>query len=126
MADEFQAYLKELDKANGNFTLQTYFHFSQKCQELRGGQTKKEALLKFIGNEFFTNTNRQKRLALRNPVTRDECKKYLQEDHPNADSIPQHLWDAEIEVQRHLADHYQNFLKKRYQERNNSLTACLL
>ncbi len=126
-ADEFHAYLLELDKANGKFTLQTYLNFALKCDELRNpsqGHSKAQ-ILASMSSEFFSNSNRGKRLALTNEVTREECKKFL-ENKPDGKNIPQHLWNAEEEAQSHLSDHYQNFLKKKYQDRKNSLTACIL
>ena len=44
-------------------------------------------------------------MALRNEVTRDQCKKYL-ENKPDSSKIPKHLWDAENEAHSHLGvDH---------------------
>lgn len=126
LKDEFLLYLTELDKANEKCTLQTYLNFVMKCDQLRKEETlkSKEAILSEMC-EFFNNPNRSKRLALRNEVTREECKKYF-DSKIDGKKIPQNLWDAEAEAQRHLADHYQNFLKKRNQEKNGSMMACLL
>ena len=70
-------------------------------------------------NKLPCNPNRAKRLALRNEVTRDQCKKYL-ENKPDSSKIPKHLWDAENEAHSHLANHCQDFLNKQYRERSNS------
>ena len=60
--------------------------------------------------EFFSNRIRKTPLSIRNEVTRDECKKYL-ENKPDGNRIPTHLWDAEEEAHSHLANHFQTFLK---------------
>ena len=60
--------------------------------------------------EFFSNPDRKKRLAIRNPETRKECKKYL-ENEPDGSKIPDHLWKAEDEAHSHLASLFQDFLK---------------
>ena len=56
------------------------------------------------------NGIRKKRLAIRNEVTRDECKKYL-ENKTDGNKIPTHLWDAETEAHSQLVNHFQTFLK---------------
>jgi len=120
-SSEFQAYLTEMDKTNEEFTKQTFLNFALKCIELRKSPNKKETekILATMSTEFFSNPNRGKRLALRNDVTRDQCKKYL-ENKPDANKIPQHLWDAETEAHSHLANHCQDFLNKKYRERRSS------
>ena len=45
---------------------------------------------------------------------------------PDVNRIPQHLWNAETEAFAQLDEHYQNFLVKRHQKKNDGLTACLL
>ena len=70
-------------------------------------------------NKLPYNPNRAKRLALRNEVTRDQCKKYL-ENKPDSSKIPKHLWDAENEAHSHLANHCQDFLNNQYREKSNS------
>ena len=79
-----------MDKTNEEFTKQTYLNFALKCIELRKAANKKETekILAVMSTEFFSNPNRGKRLALRNDVTRDQCKKYL-ENKPDATKIPQ-------------------------------------
>ena len=120
-ANEFHAYLASMDKTYEEFTKQTYLNFALRCNELRRASNKKETekILAAMSSEFFNNPTRAKRLALRNEVTRDQCKKYL-ENKPDGGKIPQHLWDAENEAHGHLANHCQDFLNKKYRERSNS------
>lgn len=120
-SNEFHAYLADMDKTHEEYTKQTYLNFALKCNELRKAANSKEAekILAFMSSEFFSNPTRAKRLALRNEVTRDQCKKYL-ENKPDSSKIPQHLWDAENEAHSHLANHCQDFLNKQYRERSNS------
>jgi hypothetical protein len=111
LANEFHAYLADMDKTHDEYTKQTYLNFALKCNELRKADNIKEAenILNSMGAEFFSNRIRKKRLAIRNEVTRDECKKYL-ENKPDGNKIPTHLWDAETEAHSHLANHFQDFL----------------
>ena len=114
-ANEFHAYLADMDKTHEEYTKQTYLNFALKCNELRKAQEadnikEAENILNSMGAEFFSNGIRKKRLALRNEVTRDECKEYL-ENKPDGNKIPTHLWDAEEEAHSHLANHFQTFLK---------------
>ena len=111
LANEFHAYLADMDKTHDEYTKQTYLNFALKCNELRKADNIKEAenILNSMGAEFFSNGIRKKRLAIRNEVTRDECKKYL-ENKPDGSKIPTHLWDAETEAHSHLANHFQDFL----------------
>ena len=69
-----------------------------------------EKILGSMSAEFFSNGIRAKRLALRNEVTCDECKIYL-ENKPDGSKIPKHLWDAENEAYSHLVSLSQDFLK---------------
>ena len=115
LANKFHAYLVEMDETNDEYTKQTYLNFALKCNELRKAQEadnikEAENILNSMGAEFFSNGIRKKRLALRNEVTRDECKKYL-ENKPDGNKIPTHLWDAETEAHSHLVNHFQTFLK---------------
>merc|ERR1711956_113518 len=109
---EFHAYLADMDKTHEEYTKQTYLNFALKCNELRKAANKKEAekILAFMSSEFFSNPTRAKRLALRNEVTQDQCKEYL-ENKPDGSKIPKHLWDAENEAHSHLVSLSQDFLK---------------
>merc|ERR1711944_138757 len=77
-ANEFHDYLAKMDKTYEEFTKQTFLNFALKCNELRRANNKKEIekILAVMSSEFFNNPTRAKRLALRNEVTRDQCKKY--------------------------------------------------
>ena len=66
-----------------------------------------------MGAEFFNRESKQP-LGIRNKVTRDECKKYL-ENKPDVNKIPTHLcgpdlWSAETEAHDRLAKYSQDFL----------------
>ena len=112
LANEFHAYLADMDKTHDEYTKQTYFNFALKCNEVRKAANIKEAenILNSMSAEFFSNRIRKTPLSIRNEVTRDECKKYL-ENKPDGSKIPIHLWDAETEAHSHLVNHFQTFLK---------------
>jgi len=112
LGNRFLAYLEDLDKTNEEFTKQTYLNFALKCNDLRKAANIEEAekILGSMGAEFFSNGIRAKRLALRNEVTQDQCKEYL-ENKPDGSKIPKHLWDAENEAHSHLVSLSQDFLK---------------
>ena len=59
-ANEFHAYLADMDKTHEEYTKQTYLNFALKCNELRKAANKKEAekILAFMSSEFFSNPTR--------------------------------------------------------------------
>ena len=127
LTKEFETYLKsEVDEKNENQTCQILLAFVMQCDKLRQADQKKEiqSILNFISAEFFNNASRSQRVVLNNPSLRADLQKSLS----NASStIPPNLWKAESDAFAQLDTHYQSFLKKRHQDRQqNSLTACLL
>ena len=126
LTQEFEDYLKiEVDGKNENQSTQILLAFVMQCDKLRKSQQKKEVeqILLLVGQEFFNNPVRSKRVALKNSALRQDLQKSL--SNPITD-IPSNLWKAESDAFLQLDSHYQNFLKKRHQDRQNSLTACLL
>ena len=126
LTQEFEDYLKiEVDGKNENQSTQILLAFVMQCDKLRKSQQKKEVeqILLLVGKEFFNNPVRSNRVALKNSALRQDLQKSL--SNPITD-IPSNLWKAESDAFLQLDSHYQNFLKKRHQDRQNSLTACLL
>ena len=126
LTQEFEDYLKfEVDGKNENQSTQILLAFVMQCDKLRKSQQKKEVeqILLLVGQEFFNNPVRSNRVALKNSALRQDLQKSL--SNPITD-IPPNLWKAESDAFLQLDSHYQNFLKKRHQDRQNSLTACLL
>ena len=125
LTKEFENYLKtEVDEENENQTCQILLAFVMQCDKVRQTENKKELkkLLNSMGQDFFNNPDRSKRVVLKNPSLRDD----LRINMTLTSSVPANLWKAESDAFGQLDAHYQSFLKKRYQDKQHSLKACLL
>ena len=128
LTKEFEDYLKtEVDKKNENQSGQILLAFVMQCDKLRNASQGKEEqeILLFIGKQFFNNPTRANRVALKNSAIRQDLQKSLSSP-ATCTPIPSILWTAESDAFAQLDAYYQDFLKKRHQDRQNSLTACLL